>query len=82
MDDEEAEAFHYAVIDAAGEVRRSDGAMIPLDQPKNPATKLYQDWLAHGNRPDPYVHAPREPLPVPEPPEIDNELPDEGVSRR
>ena len=44
-------------------IRTEDGASIPND-PANRDWVEYQDWLADGNEPDPYVPPP-DPKPVP-----------------
>jgi hypothetical protein len=78
MDDEPDHNFFYS-LHWTGDPLRSDGALIPLHQPDNPATKLYLEWLAAGNNPHPAPPPPPPPDPPP-PPEPDQGLPE--VSRR
>jgi hypothetical protein len=47
-------------------IRTSDGAWIPND-PANRDWMEYQDWLAGGGVPDPYVPPPDPPPPPPDP---------------
>ena len=51
----------YKLTDTNAVIRVSDGAVIPAD-PLNSDWREYQDWLAAGGVPDPYVPPP---LPVP-----------------
>lgn len=44
----------YTLTSTTTIIRDSDGALIPSD-PKNADYKLYQAWLAAGNKPNPYV---------------------------
>jgi hypothetical protein len=61
--------YQLATPDADGPVlRTADGASIPAD-PANRDWVEYQNWLALGNTPDPYVPPP-EPVPAPPTPEV------------
>lgn len=45
-------------------LRQSDGAFIPKDS-ANPDWQRYQEWIAAGNTPDPYVAPPPPAPPTP-----------------
>jgi hypothetical protein len=61
--------YQLATPDADGPVlRTADNASIPND-PANRDWVEYQNWLALGNTPDPYVPPP-EPVPAPPTPEV------------
>jgi hypothetical protein len=47
----------YQLTSDTSVVRTSDGAIIPKDE-MNPDWQRYQEWLAAGNTPDPYVPPP------------------------
>lgn len=40
----------YTLDDRTGTVWRDDGVVVPLDEPANPLTVAYQDWLNAGGQ--------------------------------
>jgi len=40
----------YTLDQRTGTVWRADGVVVPLDEPENPLTIAYQDWLSAGGR--------------------------------
>lgn len=51
----------YTLTSRPGVIRDSDGAAIPAD-PRNADWQVYQQWIAAGNTPSPYI-APPPPVP-------------------
>ena len=54
----------YTLTNLNSVIRDSDKAAIPAD-PANSGWKAYQEWLAEGNTPNPYVPLPNIPQQVP-----------------
>jgi hypothetical protein len=65
----------YQLTATEAVIRTIDGACIPAD-PANRDWQEYQEWLAAGGVPDPYVPPPDPPPPPPDP----NARLDEGVN--